>query len=504
MENNYNIEELLGAKRQLDSLLTSMVDGIVILDSSGHIIQFNQSALSILGLTVDQLLYKTFNDLQLNFIAEDLLPFCSEDHPAAFTLRTGQAQTNRLLGINVSEQRVKWLKVSTIPLFKDNEKKLYQVLVTFLDITEQKLKTEQLLKKEHELSRILNNLPALVGYWDCSLFNVHANEAYSKYFGKTPNEIKGKHISELLGEALYIKNILYIEGALNGQAQTFEREISLPDGTKKQTIANYLPDVVDGIVQGFFVIVTDISYIKKLENERREIEAKIVNSSKMASLGEMAGGIAHEINTPLATILSRSSSLIEKIKEDQYGAIHFMSELEKIDDTVQRIANIIRALLTFSRNEKNQIKIRTSLKEILEHTLDLCYEKFKSKGVKLIVDIRDSCEVNCHSIQISQIFLNLFNNSLDAIENENEKWIKVEIFSNNNLVQVCIIDSGKGISPDVAEKMMTPFFTTKGIGNGTGLGLSISNGLAEVNGGTLKYMTKDGHTCFVLEFPQEL
>lgn len=504
MNQNSKIEELVGAKRQLEALFKSMHEGLVVQDSSGKVIQYNPSALHILNLTEDQLLGKTSYDPEWQVVGEDLLPFPRENHPAIQALKTGRSQVNQVLGVYDSIQNLKWLKVSAIPLFKDHEKKPYQVLVTFSDITKEKKAIAELSKKEKELSRILNNLPALIGYWDHNLTNVSANEAYSQYFGRTPTDIKGKHISEILGGELYKKNLPFIEAVLNGQTQTFEREIPLPNGEKKQTLATYLPDVVGNTVLGFFVIVTDISYIKKLESERKQIEEKIVNSSKLAALGEMAGGIAHEVNNPLAIILAKASQLKNKVKNEKYDAVQFTSELEKIENTVERITKIVRGLLAFSRDDKNQKKYPNSLKKIFDETLNLCYEKLKSKGIDLFLEINTSVQIICQPIEISQILLNLLNNAIDAAEKEAAKWIRVEVLSTNSSIQVNVIDSGKGISKEVVERMMIPFFTTKEIGQGTGLGLSISKGLAESNGATLNYVLKDGHTCFVLEFPINL
>lgn len=181
-----------------------------------------------------------------------------------------------------------------------------------MGLGENRLSTEFLRTKKNydELLRLLDNLPALIGYWDRDLNNRHSNKKYSEYFGKAPSEIKGRSIFDLLGPELYEKNKPHIEAALKGIEQTFEREIPLPGGVGvRQTIASYIPDIIDGVVQGFFVIVTDISQIKKLEEERREFKAKLVHASKMSSLGEMASGIAHEINNPLAIIKGRASQI---------------------------------------------------------------------------------------------------------------------------------------------------------------------------------------------------
>lgn len=123
----------------------------------------------------------------------------------------------------------------------------------------------QLEQVEHDLRTILNNLPSMVGYWDRNLHNRFANHAYLEWYGMSPEELRGKHVRELLGEALYEKNLPYLEGALKGQAQLFERTIVDPQGRARHTLASYVPDLDGSEVRGIFVQVIDISERKRIE-----------------------------------------------------------------------------------------------------------------------------------------------------------------------------------------------------------------------------------------------
>jgi C4-dicarboxylate-specific signal transduction histidine kinase len=141
------------------------------------------------------------------------------------------------------------------------------------------------------------------------------------------------------------------------------------------------------------------------------------------------------------------------------------------------------------------------LSQIIEDTLSLCQERFRVNMVELRARGSDAV-VECRSIQIAQIILNLLNNAYDAIQSCEEKWIELTYRVESNKVAIVVRDSGEGISASIQQKIMQPFFTTKEIGQGTGLGLSIAKGIVEDNGGSLKYQLIDGHTAFVLEFPQ--
>ncbi len=239
---------------------------------------------------------------------------------------------------------------------------------------------------------------------------------------------------------------------------------------------------------------------KKLDQER----AKAVANSKMASLGEMASGVAHEINNPLTIILNRANQLKSRLNSDEFEREWALQELAKIENTVERIAKIIRGLRAFSRNADNDPMISCELNSIIDETLELCLEKFKRYGVDFrIKGIEHLLSLRCRPSQISQVLLNLFNNSFDAIVNSVEPWIELDVTLRKGSIFLRITDSGHGIPSQIADRMMDPFFSTKEVGRGTGLGLSISRGIIEEHGGRLWYDRENRHTSFVIEVPME-
>jgi PAS domain S-box-containing protein len=132
---------------------------------------------------------------------------------------------------------------------------------------------------------MLDALPAMVGYWDSELLNRMANEAYVEFFGRSPEEMHGTHIRDLLGPEHYAKNLPYIDGALRGEKHLFDREISTPSGEVRCTQASYIPDVGDGEVRGFFVLVTDITERRRIEEELAHSRARLADAERVARLG---------------------------------------------------------------------------------------------------------------------------------------------------------------------------------------------------------------------------
>ena len=256
----------------------------------------------------------------------------------------------------------------------------------------------------------------------------------------------------------------------------------------------------DQQIAGYLGIAEDISHLKKLHSMVEIQQTSLISAAKMSALGEMAGGIAHEINNPLAILQSRISLILMRLKTPAFDAASLSVELEKLIATTERIAKIIQGLRGFSRDGTNDEKNLTSIGEIVEGTLDLCRERFRNHGVRLNLTGELDALINCRAVQISQVVMNLLNNSFDAIETKTEKWISIEVQSSPGLKKIIITDAGSGINPETAKKMMDAFFTTKEAGKGTGLGLSISSGIMSEHNGKLKYNELSANTQFVLEF----
>lgn len=132
---------------------------------------------------------------------------------------------------------------------------------------------------------MLDALPAVVGYWDSELHNRMANSAYIELFGKSPKDLWGSHIRDLLGADLYAENLPYIEGALAGRKQLFNREIRTPSGEVRFTQVSYVPDIVDGVVRGFFVLVIDITERRRIEEEGERSRTRLAEAERIARLG---------------------------------------------------------------------------------------------------------------------------------------------------------------------------------------------------------------------------
>jgi len=174
-----------------------------------------------------------------------------------------------------------------------------------------------------------------------------------------------------------------------------------------------------------------------------------------------------------------------------------------MDSTVGRISKIVNGMRRFSRESSMDEKLDYSLNKIIEETMDICQERINNNGIVTeVVYLPNDPHIFCRPVEISQVILNLVNNSYHAIASQSRPIIKILCEEASDHYTVRIVDSGSGIPPLVRQKLFQPFFTTKDVGIGTGLGLSISRGIIEEHEGRLYYQDDSPNTMFVIELPK--
>jgi signal transduction histidine kinase len=262
------------------------------------------------------------------------------------------------------------------------------------------------------------------------------------------------------------------------------------------------------LVVGFASVLPAMALQVEGERQRAALEElvedrtkQLFHQSKFSALGEMAAGIAHEINNPLAIIVGKTEQLLNRTDRGMTAPENLKSGLEAIQKTAFRISKIIGALREFSRDHSEQSFEASTVGEVLNEILIFCEERFRNHGIALQIEGDLNVPIRSRGPQLSQVFLNLLNNSFDAIEFNDEKWIKIKVRSEEGLVKIYVMDSGPKIPDAIMDKIMQPFFTTKEVGKGTGLGLAISKGIIEKHQGDLFIDANGTHTTFVVTLP---
>ncbi len=239
----------------------------------------------------------------------------------------------------------------------------------------------------------------------------------------------------------------------------------------------------------------------RMADQLSEFQMKLLSSAKYSALGEMASGMAHEINNPLAIIVARASSLQKKLSKGDIDVQKFSEELQKISDTSFRITKIVSSLRNLARDANTEKPDWVNLETVILEGLDLIRERLHQQNRQRRVEIPKNLEIRFARVQLGQIVVNLLSNSLDAIKGSENPWICISTVIEKDSLQVKFQDSGLGIPPEIREKMMQPFFTTKEVGKGTGLGLSINKGIAEKNEAKFYYDEDSSNTQFIIQTP---
>jgi two-component system NtrC family sensor kinase len=253
------------------------------------------------------------------------------------------------------------------------------------------------------------------------------------------------------------------------------------------------------------------NWTKTLENEIQKKTAEIVraqeqlvNAEKLASLGRMAAGVAHELNSPLTGILTFAHLIKNRIPPENRQDIE---DINVIIEQAERCSKIVRGLLGFSRRAESE-KVKTNINDLIENTLSMVKNQSKFYNIKFNINLdQDLPEVLIDSNQIQQVFLNLLLNAADAMEDKGEITIATRMAEGNGrrFIEIEFTDTGPGIPESIKDKIFEPFFTTKPTGKGTGLGLSVCYGIIKKHKGEIFVKSEYGHgASFFVRLPLEV
>ncbi len=312
-------------------------------------------------------------------------------------------------------------------------------------------------------------------------------------------------------------------------------EISVNSDNEIGLLADSFNDMAKSVKQARTDLEKKIKEIEAAYSELKETQSRLVHSAKMASLGQLVAGVAHELNNPIGFIFSNmnhlrdySQKLLKLIDESEKHPEKIAELKEEIDyeflvqdmpklinsceDGARRTRDIVVGLRNFSRLEEAKLK-SIDLKESIEATLKLLSGEIKGR-IEVHSEFGEMPEVMCYASQINQVFMNILSNAAQAIDGKGTIWIKTNLkapskssiqnprINKSAIAEISIRDSGKGIPADALEKIFDPFFTTKTIGQGTGLGLSISYGIVKKHDGDILVTSQPGKgTEFKIHLP---
>jgi histidine kinase len=391
-----------------------------------------------------------------------------------------------------------WI-VRTSPI-KNERGEIVAAMEMSVDVTQEKLLEEELKKSEKKYYAIFDNIPNPVFVLDMETLEIlDCNNSVKSVYGYDKDEIirssfldffkekDGQRFASLIKTATVIDRAMHINKA--GQTLFVNIRVS--------------PSEYPG---GRVLLVTTSDITKRLETEQQLIQA-----SKMATLGEMATGVAHELNQPLSVIKTASRFFMKKVrKKEKIEDEIFLTMSSEIDSYVDRAAKIINHMRQFGRKSDITLQ-KVQVNQTLQKAMEILGQQLKVRGIEVVWDLEEHLPlIMADSDRLEQVFINLLINARDAVDEEvlsrnhrqGGKRIALKTKSIGSEIVVEISDTGPGISEAIIDRIFEPFFTTKKVGQGTGLGLSISYGIIQECKGSIKAVSrKNEGTSFIIKFP---
>ena len=496
-----DISELNKVRIEQESIATELVQlvdtanaPIFGIDAKGKINEWNQQAEFITGFTKAEVMGQ---DLVSSFITDEYKISVGEVLQKA--LKGEETANYEFPLFTKSGDRVDVLLNSTTR--RDADGGVSGVIGVGQDITE-------LNKVRIEQESIATELVQLVDTANAPIFGIDAkgkinewNQQAEFITGFTKAEVMGQDlVSSFITDEYKISVGEVLQKALKGEeTANYEFPLFTKSGDRVDVLLNSTTRRdADGGVSGVIGVGQDITGLKLAQ-------AQVIQSSKLASLGEMATSVAHELNQPLNTIRLAASNVTDRINSKKITNDYLIKKLKRIDDQVIRASAIISHLKMFGRNASEKPH-SLSPEDVIKSVIKLISEQLRLDDIKIKLVFTDhNTLVLGHQIQLEQVFLNIISNARYAIL-ENLENTEREIFVNANLIgddklEVLITDTGGGVPEKLLPHIFTPFITSKPMGKGTGLGLSVSYGIINEMNGTITVENVKGGSCFKVTLP---
>lgn len=423
--------EQISEQDNLNALLQTMVEGMIIQDNSGRIIQYNKAALDILGMASTEL-----NESEEEIISEIDLPedaaewdkiFPGKSHPGMSSFQSGQIQKNLVCKIFRYDGEVRWISLNAVPVVDNRTGRPYQLISTFTDITEMRkmvneLKQIQLL---YNISQDLMAITNLEGYFK------KINPRFSEILGYNLQEITSQKFINLIHPDDQEATSIEINKMATNKSVHFINRYREKNGAYRTFDWAVVKDPETNLL---YFTARDIS-------DYRSEELDLIQSSKLFSLGELNSGLAYMINGQISIIGGHLSFIKESIQQEKLNLSEIKRKIHSIEESVLRLSKTIKDLNSYMRNPNNEEISEVSLSHIIDPVLELCRERFRIHAVKLEVNIQENLFIRCKETQVAHALMTLLNNAYNSVHSQRDGWVRVTTNKKDGFISITITDS---------------------------------------------------------------
>ena len=474
-------DETAAANARYRDLVELAADAIATLDTAGNITSLNPAAARLAGLPAEQIVGRSFE----SFLEPSESP---EARRAFVSAQTGAPERIEIIFVG-SDGRRQLLEVTFSPMRRAGA--VVGVLAVVRNVTEARAQAAALSHAEARYARLVESAEDAIACVDEEGNFTAVNKALEHVTGRSRAELLGSHFQDLVEAAERPEMWRAFVAALAGERSRRTIRFTRPGGQQGFATLVTAPIVQNDVVTGVLGIARDVS-------EERMLLDQAIRQDRMVAMGELVGGVAHEVNSPLTSILAYAQVL-----ERGVGGEDAAKALETITREAKRATRIVSKLLAFGRQGKPE-RIPSDVNQALRDTIDLRRYALRMQEIRLSVNLMaDPPLVLADPFQLQQVFINLLANAEQAVAHEpGEKSITVSSSVRDGVFVVTISDNGPGIAPETLPHIFNPFFTTKPRGAGTGLGLSISDGIIREHRGALRARSVLGQgATFEVELP---
>jgi len=474
------LQDIKESETRFQKLVEEVPDALIYVRADGTVVRTNRLAEAMFGYSEKELVGSSIESLMPERFSED-----HSRHREAFsenptTIHMGERTYLKARKRDGSEFPVE----IGLSVFDDRGDLHY--LATVRDLTAQRHIEAELRASERLLRQMVNSLPSSIALLDADQRYRYVNAHYGQWFSVDPNEIVGRTAREVMGEEAYELARLRIEGALRGETEHVEMVFPGPDGIPRPVEVAHIAQFDDeGVVSGYFVIVSDISdRVNALAVDRDHREA-LAHFSRVATMGELAASIAHELNQPLAAITANAQAASRFLTMTPPDLAEVDDALGDIAGDAKRAAKVIRHMRDLLRKGERREEDMDIVLLIEETVQMLSSDAIARNCVMTVESERHVPLLSGDPIQLKQVVLNLVINAFDALSEGNAVpgALSITTSSSNGWVEVNVSDNGPGLPDDVVKDCFEPFVTTKP--EGLGMGLTISRSIVEAHGGKL-------------------